>query len=201
MASWTLKNADVIQALPILADYFEKADGGSTTTLTCGRLKSLDENEIVGATIGFINGDNAGTDATITTYSSDTTGNFGFAALSNAVDSSTGFGIVLIDYTTYINRAFDIIKNEMRNRGLDIDLFLTVSQVKELHLTKTLQLICMSKRQDADSDDIFHESYLAYRELYESEITTIKADYDLDEDGTIDDSEEKLSKGQVVLRK
>jgi hypothetical protein len=58
----------------------------------------------------------------------------------------------------------------------------------------------MSKRQDADTDDIYHESYLVFKENYESELTTIKADYDTDEDGTIDDSEEKLS-NQVVLVK
>jgi len=41
--AWVLKNADIIAALPILADYYEKADGGSTTTLTCKRLTSLDD--------------------------------------------------------------------------------------------------------------------------------------------------------------
>ena len=198
--AWTLTNADIISAFPILADYYEKADGGSTTTLTCKRLTSYDEDELVGATIGFINGDNAGVDAAITSYTSSTTATFGFSALANAVNSSTGFGIVLIDYTTYVNRAYAIIKNEMRNRGIDIDLFLTTVQVKELHLIKTLQLICMAKRQDADSDDIYHESYLVFKENYESELTTLKADYDTDEDGTIEEAEEKQS-NQVVLTK
>ena len=198
--AWVLKNADIIAALPVLADYFEKADGGSTTTLTCKRLTSLDEDEFVGATIGFINGDNAGVDATITSYTSNTTATLGFAALSNAVDASTGFGVVLIDYQTYIDRAYDIIANEMRNRGLDITLFKTTAQVKELHLTKSLELICMAKRQDADSDDIYHESYLVFKENYESELTTLKADYDTDEDGTIEEAEKKQS-NQVVLGK
>jgi len=199
MPAWTLKNADIIQALPILANHYEKADSGSTTSLTCGRLVDLVQEEVEGATIAFIAGANAGEDATITSYTY-TTGECGFDALSTSVDASTGFGIVYMSYSGYINRAFDIIRNEMRNRGLDSDLFKTTAQVKELHLTKTLQLICMAKRQDADTDDIFHESYLAYKEAYESEITTLKADYDLDEDGTIEESEKKVS-SQVVLRK
>ncbi len=198
--AWVLKNADIIAALPILADYYEKADGGSTTTLTCKRLTSLDDDELIGATIGFINGDNAGVDATIASYTSSTTATLGFSALANAVDSSTGFGIVLIDYQAYIDRAYAIIKNELRNRGLDIDLFLTTTHVKELHLTKSLELICMAKRQDADTDDIYHESYLVFKENYESELTTLKADYDTDEDGTIEEAEEKQS-NQVVLTK
>ena len=197
--AWVLKNADIIAALPMLADHYEKADSGSTTQLVCSRLTLLVDGEIEGATIGFISGDAAGTDATVTSYEGGS-GTFGFAALSNAVDGSTGFGIVYIDYTSFINRAYDIIKNELRNRGLDIDLFLTTTQVKELHLTKTLELICMSKRQDADSDDIYHESYLVFKENYESELTTLKADYDTDEDGTIEEAEKKQS-NQVVLAK
>lgn len=197
--AWVLKNADIIAALPILADHYEKADSGSTTSLVCGRLTALVDAEMVGATIGFTTGDNAGEDATITSYT-DSTGTFGFSALSNAVDSSTGFGIVYLDYNSYIDRAYDIIKNEMRNRGLNIDLFLTTSQVKELHLTKTLELICMAKRQDADTDDIFHESYLVFKENYQSELNNLKADYDTDEDGTIEEAEEEQYM-QVVLSK
>jgi hypothetical protein len=197
--AWTLKNADIIQALPLLADHYEKADSGSTTQLVCSRLTLLVDGEIEGATIGFISSDTAGTDAIVTSYEGGS-GTFGFAALSNAVDSSTGFGIVYIEYTPFINRAYDIISNEMRNRGLDITLFKTTAQMKELHLVKTLELICMSKRQDADSDDIYHESYLVFKENYESELTTLKADYDTDEDGTIEEAEKKQS-NQVVLMK
>ncbi len=197
--AWVLTNADIISALPILADHYEKADSGSTTTLVSGRLTDLVQAEIVGATVSFLTGDNAGTDAVVTSYT-DSTGSFGFGAVSNAVDSSTGFGIVYLDYQTYIDRAYSIIKNELRNRGLDIDLFLTTAQVKELHLTKCLELICMAKRQDADGEDIYHESYLVFKENYESELTTLKADYDTDEDGTIEEVEKKQS-NQVVLIK
>jgi len=197
--SWVLKNSDIISALPILADHFEKADSGSTTTLISGRLTDLIDAEVVGSTIGFTTGDNAGTDAIITSYT-DSTGSFGFDAVANAIDSSTGFGIVYLDYSSFINRAYDIIKNEMRNKGLDIDLFITTTQVKELHLTKTLELICMSKRQDADTDDIYHESYMVFKENYESELSTLKADYDTDEDGVIE-TVEKLQSNQVVLMK
>jgi len=197
--SWTLTNADIVSALPILADHFEKADSGSTTTLVSGRLTDLIDAEVVGSTIAFTTGDNAGTDAVITSYT-DSTGSFGFDAVANAVDGSTGFGVVYLDYSSFINRAYDIIKNEMRNRGLDIDLFKTTTQVKELHLTKTLELICMSKRQDADTDDIYHESYMVFKENFESELTTLKADYDTDEDGVIEEAE-KLQTSQVVLMK
>ena len=198
--AWTLTNADVISAFPLLADFHEKADGGSTTTLTCKRLTSLAEDEMVGSTIAFLTGDNAGTDAIITSYASASTATFGFSTISNSINSSTGFGIVLLDYTSHINRAYDIIANEMRNRGLDVDLFKTVSQLKELHLIKTLELVCLAKRQDADNNDVYHESYLLFKQQYEGELTTLNADYDEDEDGLISEIEEKIS-NQVVLIK
>ena len=169
--AWTLTNADVISAFPLLADFHEKADGGSTTTLECKRLLHLSDVEVIGSTITILTGTNAGTDVLITSYASSTTATFGFSALSNPIDSSVGFGIVLMDYTSVINRAYNIIVNEMRN-----------------------------KRQDADNNDIYHESYLLFKEQYESELTTLKADYDEDEDGVIQESEEDIS-NQVVLRK
>ena len=58
----------------------------------------------------------------------------------------------------------------------------------------------MAKRQDADTDDIFHESYMVFKENYASELTSLKADYDTDEDGTIEEAE-KLQENKVVLSK
>jgi len=198
--AWTLTNADIISALPLLADHYEKADSGSDTQLVCTRLTNLVNSEVVGATIAFVNGDNAGSDAVVTSYSSGS-GTLGFAQLSNAVNNQTGFGIVYISYQVFIDRAYDIIANEMRNKGIDVDLFLTTSHVKELHLTKTIELVCLSKRHNADADDIYHESYLVFKEKYEKEVTTLKADYDLDEDGTIDeDIEEKVSAQVRLIR-
>ena len=195
----TLTNADVVSALPILADIYEKADSGSVSSIVCTRLKNMLDEEIVGATLSFIGGANKGFDTTITSYT-DAIGGVGFATQSEAITSSTVFAIVLKDYTSYIERAEDIIANDMRNKGRDLALYLTTSQLKELHLLKTLELICLAKRQDASLDDVFHINYEMFASKYNLEMDTLKADYDYDEDGTIDTDEEKVT-GQVRLSK
>ena len=195
----SLSNADIVTALPILADINEKADSGTTSTLACTRLKNMLDEEIVGATISFVSGANKGIDDVITSYT-DATGTLGFATQTEAITNSTVFAVILKNYTSYIERAEDIISNDMRNKGKDISLYLTTSQLKELHLLKTLELICLAKRQDASLDDVFHINYEMFASKYNLEMDTLKADYDYDEDGTIDTDEEKVT-GQVRLSK
>ena len=197
MADWTLTNADIVQALPRLADLYEKADSGTTTTATSARLIGLNEDEVIGSIVSFITGDNEGVDATITGFNTST-GEMTFNPLSNAIASGNVFGVISLDYQSYIKRAYSIIKNEIRNLGRNADLYLDETQVKELHLLKTMQIICMAKRQNADTDDIFHQSYLDFTDQYKNELVTLKADYDLNEDGLISEDEEvKLT--QVIL--
>jgi len=197
MADWTLTNADIVQALPRLADLYEKADSGTISTATSARLIGLNEDEVIGSIVSFITGDNEGVDATITAFNTST-GEMTFNALSNAIASGNVFGVISLDYQSYIKRAYSIIKNEIRNLGRNADLYLDETQVKELHLLKTMQIICMAKRQNADTDDIFHQSCLDFTDQYKNELVTLKADYDLNEDGLISEDEEvKLT--QVIL--
>ena len=194
----TLTNADIVIASPLLiADYIAKAHGGSTTTADSRSLKGLDEDEVVGAYICFLNGDNAGVDRIITDYNSTNTGLFTFDALDTAIDNTVTFAIVLIDYTGGVDRAEAIVTNDLRKKGLDVNLFLNPSHLRELLLLKTMSHICQSKRQDADDQDMYHINYLDFEERYKTELNTLVADYDDNEDGSIDEDEENSSLGQI----
>lgn len=195
--AWVLTNADIVQAMPLLADFYDKADSGTTSTLVCKRLTGLDSDEVIGSVLSVVTGDNEGADVTISAFDSST-GSMTFSALTNAIVSGVVFGVVSMNYQAYIDRSYNIIQNEMRNLGKDVDNFLTTAQVKELHLMKSLQIICMAKRQNADTDDVYHQSYLDFKQLYETELNNLKADYDSNEDGTIDTGEE-LQQTQVIL--
>lgn len=194
---WQLTNADIVSAFPKLADFNERADSGTITSLVSERLKDMNVEQMTGSTICFITGANAGTDSVITSHD-PVTGAIEFTAITTAVDGTSVFGIIYHDFKTYVNRAYAIIDNEMRNKGLDINLFLNHAQLKELHLVKTLELICLAKRQGADNEDIYHQSYLLYAEKYIKELGSIRADYDVDKDGNISDDEKGLSE-QVIL--
>lgn len=198
MANWTLANADIVSALPKLANHQERADSGTINSLICERLKGLNKENIVGAIICFLTGASFGIDATITDYDTET-GEITFTPIENAVTSSTVFGIVYFDFNYFVNRAYDIIKNDIRNGGLDVDLFLDTTQVKELHLTKALELVCLAKRQDADDTDLYHASYLIFVEKYIKELASLRADYDVNEDGTITDDEKDLKTNYTFL--
>ena len=198
MALPELTNADIVLASPLLiADYVAKANSGSTTTVVSQALKGLDPEEVIGAYICFINGDNAGEDRIITDYVSSNEGTFTFDALTSPVDNTTTFAIVFLDYTGGVIRAKQIITNDLRKKGFDIDLFLDSTQLRELLLLKAMSHICQAKRQDANDTDMYHINYLDFEEQYVLELNTLIADYDANESGIIDADEEDTNVGQV----
>jgi hypothetical protein len=202
MAHLTLTNAEIISALPPLtADLIGKADGGSTTTLENKQFKALDEESTEGAYICFLSGDNAGIDRIITGYDSSNVGTFTFDALDSAIDNTSVFAILFLSYIPASDRASEIIENDLRKKGYDIESFLTPVHLRELHLNRTIAHICQAKMQDADNEDTYYINYLEFMKRYEEEFNTLVADYDTDGDGVIEDDEDSQSLGQVVLNK
>ena len=198
MALPNLTNAEIVLASPLLiADYVAKANSGSTTTVVSKALKGLDEDEVEGAYICFLNGANAGVDRIITDYTSAASGTFTFDTLTTAIDNTVTFAVVFLDYTGGVDRAKAIIENDLRKKGYDIDNFLTSSHLKELLINKTMSHICQTKRQDADEEDMYHINYLDFENKYQQELNTLVADYDSDEDDVVDTNEEDLNLGKV----
>lgn len=199
MAFPTLTNADIVLGSPLLiADYVAKADSGSLTTAESKALKGLDEEEVVGAYICFLNGGNAGVDRIITGYSSTSVGTFTFEpVLAEPIDNTVTFAIVFIDYTGGVIRAEQIVTNDLKSRGLNVDQFLVDNDLRELLLVKTLSHICQAKRQDADTNDMYHINYTDFEAKYQTDLNTLVADYDSDNDGTIDSTEEDVKVSQV----
>ena len=99
--------------------------------------------------ICFLSGANKGVDRIITSFVS-ATGTFTFSDLDNTVDNTTEFAIVENGFLSYMEEAIEFIREKVKNDGKDLDLFLTESQLKEIHLYKTLDLICQDKFEDAD---------------------------------------------------
>ena len=85
----------------------------------------------------------------------------------------------------------------MRNSGYDLALFLTEPQLKEMYIYKTIELICAGLMNDAQDQDVYFANYERFKDLYVSERTSLIADYDANENGTIEEGEEILNIGQV----
>ena len=200
MALPSLTNAEIVLASPLLiADYIAKAHGGSVTTAYSKAFKGLDDEEIEGAYLCFLNGDNAGIDRIITDYNSTNVGTLTFDPLDVAIDETVTLAIVLLDYTGGVDRAKAIIENDLRKMGYDVNNFLDETQLKELVINKTMSHIMRAKRQNADTDDTYHINYLEFEDLYQKELSQLVASYDENEDGVISDDEEDLTLGQVIF--
>lgn len=185
----TITNADIVGRLKLLADLHLKADSGSTTTAI---NSSIDDGyDFTNQYICFISGANIGVDRVITGYV-DNTKTFTFDAVDTAVSNIDEFCVVSKGFQSDVAQATSIVKNDMRNRGYDIDLFLNYqTQLKEMYIYKTIELICSGLMNDGQDQDVYYVNSERYKALYEGERTTLISDYDADESGDISTDEEE----------
>ena len=190
-----ITNADIVGRLKLLADEHLKADSGSTTTAVNSFIK--DGSDYTNSFICFVSGDNVGIDEVITSYAT-ATGTFTFNAVANAVTNVDEFCVVSKGFQSDVAQATSIVKNDMRNRGYDVDLFLNYqTQLKEMYIYKTVELVCGSLMNDGQDQDVYFIHKTNFKELYELEASTLIADYDSDESGDITTEEETERVGQV----
>ena len=192
----SLTNADIVGRLKLLADRHLKADSGSTTTAVNSTL--IDEVSLANSFICFITGDNIGVDKVITAFD-DTTGTITFDALTSAVTNTDEFCIVQTGFKSDAAQAENIIRNDLRNQGYSLDLFLTSAQLKEMHIYKTIEIICASLMNDGSDEDAYFVHKNDFYKLYETERNNMLADYDSNEDGTIGTDEEELYLNQSYV--
>lgn len=193
----TITNADIVGRLKLLADEHLKADSGSTTTAVNASIAN--GNDYLNHFICFVSGDNIGVDRIVTSYTVNT-GTFTFDALSTAVSNVDEFCVVSKGFQSDVSQAISIVKNDMRNRGYDIDLFLNYqTQLKEMYIYKTIELVCGTKMNDGQDQDVYFVHKQDYKALYELERSNLIADYDADEDGTISQDEELVKSNYGVL--
>lgn len=190
----TLTNAELVARFKQLANYSVKADSGSTTTLVSSSL--IDLPDVDNYYLCFTSGDNYATDRIITAFDA-VTGTLTFDAVTNAVVNTDEVSILDNGFQTEIKQAELFITNHLRNKGYDIARFLTIAQLKEAHIYKSLEIVCGNYAKDAIDSDIFYMASEKYKALYELELNSMVADYDANEDGTIQAEEELQQLGQV----
>ncbi len=191
----TITNADIVSRLKLLADEHLKADSGTLTTAVNSSIS--EGNDYTNSLICFISGDNISIDRVITSYAT-ATGTFTFDVLTATVTNIDEFCVVSKGFLSDVAQATNIVTNDLRNRGYNVDLFLNFqTQLKELYIYKTIELVCASLMNDGQDHDVYFVNYERFKNLYEVESSTLIADYDADEDGNIDVGEENLNIGQV----
>jgi len=83
-----------------------------------------------------------------------------------------------------IEKAFEIVKKDIRNKGRRPSMIIDSSQVEILIEIKALELIYFDF--STDDEGILWDKYLKYAEKYSQELNQMNIKYDFDEDGTID---------------
>lgn len=188
-----LTNANIVARFTQIADFRNKAQSGSTTTLVNNKgFVDYPDDYFKDYYICFLTGSNKGVDRIVTDFV-NSTGTFTFDTLDTAIDNTTEFALVEKGFLAYNEEAIDFIREEVKNDGKDLDLFLTDSQLKELHLYKTLDLICQDKFNDATDEDLYYNRHQHYNKLFEDTYNKLKADYDENEDGLIEEDEKLTS--------
>lgn len=101
------------------------------------------------------------------------------------------------NYDGQIQEAFRIVKRLIKDRGRRPAMLIDGSQVRELVIIKTFEIIFFNFSKAPD--DIWWRRYEQYKELYQQRFDALVIKYDEDESGTIDDSEAGGSLGQITL--
>lgn len=193
--SLTLTNGDIVQTLEFLAEGILKAQGGTVNTIVSNDLADI--GDVSGYKVLFLSADFFGEERAIISVDEEASILTLDSDMSSSITNTTKFAYIETGFQSFVKRAEAIIISLFRNKGMNINLFLNDAQLKEIHIYKTIELICLSKRQDANSDDMYHSNYESFRDMFDSSFSNLVADYDYDEDGSIDDDEEGIKIGQV----
>lgn len=192
--SLSLTNSEIVSRFKTIADFHVKADSGTTTTAVVSKL--VDEEDLTGYYACFVSGDNYGLDRIIDDFD-DTSGTMTFTSVTNAVDNVSEICLLEKGFQSDAKQADLYLENYLRNKGYDVSLFLTSSQLKEAHLYKTLELICSERMNEATESDVYYANKEKFRLQFEAEMNKLVADYDDNESGSIDSDEELFNTGQV----
>jgi len=189
-----ITNAQIAGRLKLLADEHLKADSGTDVQVVSDSIKN--GTNYLNHFICFISGNNMYEDRVVTSYDVST-GTFGFDQLLLPVLDTDEFCLTAKGFQSDVAQAESFIRNDFRNRGYDLDLFLTEPQLEEAYIYKTIELICSGLMNDGVDTDVYYMHSERYKTLYEQNMSNLIADYDANEDGTIDDVEELNKLGQI----
>ena len=189
-----INDSDLVSTLELLADVVLRADKGSTTSLICTELKNH-SCDVLGAKVVFLDEYNYGEVRIASSYSKSNHEIFFNEPLELPATNYTKFAILYVGFNSFINRAWDLIGEELKNKGLDINKYLDTAQLRELHTFKAIALICRSKMRSAEINDEYFVNSEYFEKKYMDTFAVLKADYDLNGDGVISEDEKKISFG------
>ncbi len=177
-----------------------EADSGSTTTLVHINRDEVDDHWNGGLIKIWQDVSTAKiTEHTITDFVS-LTGTITFTpARVDAVVNGDNYSLRR-SYQNDINRAGDIVKEDLLKKELRAYLILDDYQLKNLILWKTLERYFGARKSSGD-EDTFTDRYKYFKNLYDTAYATLPLNYDIDEDGNIDPETEEAVGKDITLNR
>lgn len=105
--------------------------------------------------------------------------------------------IVYKPFRVKLDFAWDMLMNDVRSKGFRPALIMQSATVKHLHAFKTLELICMDFIKQPN--DLWDELSKRYAEKYQAAFDKILFQYDKDEDGVVNASEENQTPSRLRM--
>lgn len=176
-----------------------EADSGSTTTLVHADLNEVDDFWNGGlAKIWKDAADKKITEHDITDFDKATNTITFTPARIDPVVSGDNYALRR-SYQNDINRAGDLVKEDLLKRKQRAYLVLDDYQLKNLTLYKTLERYFGARKKG--EEDIFTDRYNYFKGLYDTAYETIPLNYDADEDGNLDPDTEEAQTPQIKLNR
>lgn len=104
------------------------------------------------------------------------------------------------NYDGQIQEAFKIVKRGIKDKGKRPAMLIDGSQVRELVILKTFEMLCFDFAKAATANDIWWMRYQKYAEMYKAMFAGLNIKYDEDQSGTIE-PEEKETLGQITFQR
>lgn len=180
-----------------------KSNYQASTTATAGAAGSITDTKRreqddfwKGGIVKIISGTGIGQSRDVTGFT-QSTGVFTITPVWGTNPDNTSVYVVVKSFSNKIQAAFDKICTMLYDKGKRHQLILESSQISQILIYKTLQMICLDFTDEAD--DKWDRLATVYKEEFEKAFNNMKLDYDEDDSGAIAGEEEQTSVSSIRI--
>ena len=172
-------------------------DSATTTTIIDTDLKEYDDDYYNGGILVVINPTNGVKQTREITDFASSTGTITVGTAFGTTPDSTYHYIAYRGFEAKIDKAFEEMMLEVRQRGFRPALILESSELHIPHVKKTLEMICIDyMKEDGDKWD---KLATKYGKEYQNYISKVVFQYDRDEDGLITGTDTDNTLGSIRM--
>lgn len=173
----------------------ETATGGSASTIYDTKRTEAD-NFWKGGTVKVVSGTGSNQERDITAFT-NSSGIFTISPNWATNPDNTSVYLVVRSYTKKIESAFDALSTMIYNKGRRHSLILESTQIAKPLIYLTLHMIALDMMDE--EGDKWDRLTTIFKDKFDNSFNTMKLEYDTDESGAIDESEEQQGPAEIRI--